>query len=99
MNQRIAYKGQNEYNVRLYFWPKLLLSVPGSPTGKSRTRMEMPQNTTATPTKGGIVGGVEGQTPGKCCERHAMTGLCSPHISATPTKNGIVGGVDRALMA
>ncbi len=47
-----------------------------------------------TPTKCGIVGGVDGAIQAGGCWRHSWTGLPFPGAAITPTNAGIVGGVD-----
>ena len=55
------------------------------------------QGAATTPTKGGIVGGVDRAMQARYCGRHFWTGPPFPGAATTPTKGGIVGGVDGAL--
>ena len=61
--------------------------------------VEMSNGAATTPTKGGIVGGVEGAMQAMCRQRHFWTGLPFPGAATTPTKGGIVGGVEGAMQA
>ncbi len=57
------------------------------------------RGTATTPTKGGIVGGVDEAMQAGCCWRYFWTGPLLPGAATTPTKGGIVGGVDEAMHA